>query len=173
MIDLVLRYSLPAALTVLPPAMNTPAARAMLLAIGLQESRFLHRRQTNYGPARGFWQFEKAGVRGVVHHIKTRGHMNEALRALRYEHLIKPPSFQIADLHDAIEHNDVLACVFARLLLWTLPGALPGPDQAATAWAQYLDGWRPGKPHQKTWAVLYAEAWERVTSDQQRSDTDE
>ena len=39
------------------PGMDSAKARVMLLAIGLQESRFEHRRQIG-GPARGFWQFE-------------------------------------------------------------------------------------------------------------------
>ena len=44
------------ALALLPSAMDTPQAHCMLLAIGLQESRFVHRRQIG-GPACGFWQF--------------------------------------------------------------------------------------------------------------------
>ncbi|MCV6902125.1 MAG: hypothetical protein NTT76_05400, partial [Achromobacter xylosoxidans] len=46
------------ALALLPAGMDTQAAHVMLLAIGLQESRFTHRQQIG-GPARGFWQFEK------------------------------------------------------------------------------------------------------------------
>ena len=46
------------AMALLPARMDTPEADCMLLAIGLQESRFVHRRQIG-GPARGFWQFEK------------------------------------------------------------------------------------------------------------------
>lgn len=162
MIAIIAKHILPAAFEVLPAKMNTAPARAMLLAIGLQESRFLHRRQTNYGPARGFWQFEKAGVRGVLKHSASRGPAMDVLRALQYEHLIAPPSFQIADLHDAIGHNDVLACAFARLLLWTLPGTLAMRGQRDQAWGQYLDAWRPGKPHRATWDALFEEAWTRV-----------
>jgi hypothetical protein len=170
MIELIARHVIPAAMSVLPAGMDTPRARAMLLAIGLQESRFLHRRQVNYGPARGFWQFEKGGVRGVVKHERSRGPLLEALRLLRYEHLINPPTSQIVSIHEAIEDNDVLACVLARLLLWTLPGALPSRYQPASAWDQYIDGWRPGKPHRSTWEVLFQEAWARVElSTDQRS----
>jgi len=42
------------ALAILPAKMDTPQARVMLLAIGLQESEFAHRRQMGNGPARGF-----------------------------------------------------------------------------------------------------------------------
>ena len=60
-----LRYTLPSAFALLPPAMDTPDARVLLLAIGLQESKFSHRLQIG-GPARGYWQFEQGGgVRGV------------------------------------------------------------------------------------------------------------
>jgi hypothetical protein len=159
MIGTVQGFILPAAFSVLPPIMESTEAKAMLLAIGLQESRFLHRRQTNYGPARGFWQFEKVGIRGVSRHPASMGHLTAALRALRYEAFIG----ETANLHYAIEDNDVLAAVFARLLLWTLPGALPGRGQADHGWAQYLDAWRPGKPHPETWRTFFDEAWTLIT----------
>src|SRR5690606_27518522 len=59
-------------LELLPSRMDTPKARLMLLAIGLQESRFDHRRQIG-GPARGLWQFERGGgVRGVLRHPSSK-----------------------------------------------------------------------------------------------------
>lgn len=137
----------------------------MLLAIGLQESRFLHRRQIN-GPARGFWQFERdGGVRGVANHPKTLDVLDAALHALQYESLIG----NAAAMHAVIEHNDVLACVFARLLLWTLPYPLPTRGDGQEAWRQYLEGWRPGKPHQMTWASHYFDAWNFVDDKTRRA----
>ena len=44
-LEQVMRDAVRPALALLPAAMNTPQARCMLLAIGLQESRFVHRRQ--------------------------------------------------------------------------------------------------------------------------------
>lgn len=167
MIAIVSKRILPAAFDVLPANMNTPPARAMLLAIGLQESRFMFRRQQNYGPARGFWQFEKGGVRGVMKHPLSMGPLHDALRALRYEAFIG----QTANLHYAIEDNDVLAAVLARLLLWTLPGKLATRGQADQAWAQYLDGWRPGKPHRATWNSLFDEAWTRIALEDQKNES--
>lgn len=158
MITLIHAHVLPAALSLLPPEMDTPEARAMLLAIGLQESRFEHRRQAG-GPARGFWQFERGGgVLGVVTHPSTKAHMDTATCALRYDGMIHCPE----DLYDAIEHNDVLACVCARLLLWSLPARLPRREEHAMGFAQYLQAWRPGRPHPSTWAGYYAQAWELV-----------
>ncbi len=158
MIDLAVRHVVPAAMAVLPRHLDSLEARAMLIAIGLQESRFLYRRQTNFGPARGFWQFEKNGIRGVSKHSLTMGHLHAALREMRYESLIG----QTANLHYAIEDNDVLAAVFARLLLWTVPKPLPGRNDALAGWDQYLAGWRPGAPHADTWEAHYNEAWDRV-----------
>jgi hypothetical protein len=159
---MVVRHVIPAAMGVLPAKMDSPKARAMLLAIGLQESRFMHRRQTNFGPARGFWQFEKIGVRGVCKHRMSMGPLNDALRYMRYESLIG----QTANLHYAIEDNDVLACVFARLLLYTVPNSLPDQLDNVGGWNQYIAGWNPGKPHPDTWQAFFVEAWARVGEDE-------
>ena len=154
-------YIFPAAFVLVPGAMWSPAAEALLLAIGLQESRFTHRHQIG-GPARGFWQFERGGgVRGVLTHRASRGHAAVACAALCYRSSLEEP-FALADLHVALEHNDVLACCFARLLLWTLPDALPARDEPGRAWAQYLEAWAPGKPHADTWDAHYARAWDLV-----------
>jgi hypothetical protein len=149
-------HILPAALALLPPAMDTPAARALVLAIGLQESRFRARRQLRGGPARGYWQFELAGgVAGVLTHPSSRPHIARVLAQYGYPHGAHA-------CWEAIEHNDVLAAVFARLLLWTLPSGLPAADQVELAWATYLEAWRPGAPHPELWPACYAQAWARV-----------
>lgn len=151
-----LRYIFPAAFALLPPTMDSQKACALLLAIALQESRCEYRQQIG-GPARGFWQFEMGGVAGVLTHRATAEHVRRVCEALRY-----PPS--VIGCHGAIRDNDVLASCFARLLLWTLPGALPGRDEAAAGWRQYLAGWRPGRPHPETWPAHYARAWALVTA---------
>ena len=148
-------HVLPAALSLLPDRMDSPEADAMLLAIGLQESRFTHRRQVR-GPARGFWQFEVGGVSGVLRHTASAEHLRNACAALHYA-----PA--VADVHGALADNDTLACVVARLLLWTLPSPLP--RDAEGAWEQYIDAWRPGKPHRGTWDAFYAQAWATLTGD--------
>jgi len=159
LIDHLQRFTLPAAYALLPPRLASPAASALLLAIGLQESRFLYRRQLEGGPARGFWMFERGGgIVGVLTHPAVKDHLEDALIDLRYEGAIGNPTY----CHALVEDNDVLACVFARLLLWTLPGDLPGRDDPTGGWRQYLEAWRPGKPHRETWTAFYAEAWSRV-----------
>ena len=143
---------IPAAFSLLPERMNRPGAKEMLLAIGAQESRFIHRKQIR-GPARGFWQFELGGgVKGVLSHRATREHILTVLTALQYSDLAETS-------YEAIAHNDVLACCFARLLLYTHPDPLPKPGEADKGWQQYIECWRPGKPHRETWDAFYAQAW--------------
>jgi hypothetical protein len=141
-------------LALLPSNMDTPAARAMLIAIALQETKLLHRRQIR-GPARGFYQFELNGIKGVLEHRATGALAKSLAERLRY-----PPDVRV--IYEALEHNDVLATAFARLLLWTVADPLPGRMQDAEGWRQYLWAWRPGKPHEHTWAGHYEEAWRFV-----------
>lgn len=158
MFDYLQRHVLPAAYSVLPIKMQSPPADAMLLAIALQESEMLFRRQGGRGPARGFWQFEEAGTSGVLRHPSSRAHARFALTTLCYS-----PDLPAKTIHQILEHNDALACVFARLLLYTLPQTLPLSGDVADAWHQYLAGWRPGKPRAKDWPLNYADAWAAVT----------
>jgi len=152
------RHTLPAAYALLPPRMTSPAASAMLLSIGLQESRFRVRRQQPGGPARGFWQFEPGGIVGVLQHPQTEALIDHALRQLCYTEALG----DVRACHAIVEHNDTVACVFARLLLWTLPDPLPDVTNPLKGYDQYLEGWRPGKPHPATWAGFYLEAWDLV-----------
>ena len=145
-----LRDAIDPALAELPPPMTSDAARAMLVAIGLQESRLTWRRQRAGGPARGLWQFERnGGVRGVLVHEASR---SEARAACERRDL---PASATA-VYMALETDDVLAAVFARLLLWTDP--LPLPDDMDAGWSYYLRNWRPGKPHPQTWPEMYQNA---------------
>ncbi|MEX1197794.1 MAG: hypothetical protein WEB57_08055 [Pseudohongiellaceae bacterium] len=156
---------LPATLAMFPEHFSSRPARAMVLAIGLQESDYIHRRQLignhrNWWevikpPAKSFHQFEKVGIRGVVEHPATRRLAVEVCRLLGY-----PPDVNV--LHAAVEHNDLLASAFARLALWRLPQPLPGPDDHQEAWAQYLEAWQPGKPKPERWQHRYQTAWDIV-----------
>lgn len=161
------------ALALLPANMDTPAARAQLLATGLQESRFIDRRQLvgspprPIGPAKSFWQAERGGgmVHGVRLHIAT-----SAAAAKLYQ--ARGVAARDADIWDAIEHDDVLAAGLARLLLWSDPGRLPKVGDADGAWSLYLRTWRPGAyergtPDQRAalrmkWSGNYAQAMAEV-----------
>lgn len=137
-----------------------PAAEALTLACGWQESRFEHRDQLDAaqanGPALGFWQFEcNGGVAEVLEGPRTR---TTAARILADLGL---PTGRRA-VWEAIEWNDQLACAFARLLLWPDPEPLPPaedtPAAREAAWRYYRRRWRPGKPRAETWP----EAWRRA-----------
>ncbi len=68
----------------------------------------------------------------------------------------------IAGVYEAVAFNDILCAGFARLLLWTLPQALSGPNEPSAGWDCYVDAWRPGTPRPETWEPFFAEAWEMV-----------
>lgn len=138
-------------MSILPPEMDTPKARVMLLAIGLQESRFEYRKQI-HGPAKGFWQFEPfGGVRGVLVHPASAAHAEEVCKARNVPAMTK-------NVYDALQYDDILAACFARLLLWTDAAPLPPIGMVSSAWNCYARNWRPGQPHPHTWSGLYDEA---------------
>lgn len=145
------------ALANLPMAMNSQKARLMLLAIGLQESNFTARYQklndpNKKGPARGFWQFEQGGgVKGVMNHAATSGSAHQIC-------LERDIPFQPQSVWLRLETDDILACCFARLLLYSDPKSLPEIDDPQGAWNLYLRTWRPGQPHPSKWAGYHAKA---------------
>lgn len=140
------------ALRELPSAMDTPAARMMLFAIAQQESEMTYRRQMPTGPARGLWQFEAGGgVRGVLTHKSSRFWARSALQA-------RSISADTKTAWAALETDDVLAAIFARLLLFTDPRPLPAvyPSFGGAAWDYYIRNWRPGKPYRGRWNSSFA-----------------
>jgi hypothetical protein len=127
----------------------------MVVAICLQESGLAHRAHVG-GPARGYAQFEQAGgVRGVLTHPASKPLIQPVLAALDYA-----PGSTEGACYIAIEHNDILAAAFARLLLWTLPDKLPAQTAPGSGWSQYTAAWRPGKPHRETWDENFRQGWE-------------
>jgi len=141
------------ALAMLPAKMDTRAARVQLIAIGAQESKdWEHRRQMGNGPARGFWQFEKnGGVKGVMEHpLKTVRDLARQVCAARN------CPWRRETIWSNLEHDDVLACAFARLNLYGDPYALPAIGDCDEAWDLYLRVWRPGEPHPEDWPERYA-----------------
>ena len=162
LLDSIVRGAIDPAMALLPAKMDSAPARVMLLAIGLQESRFLYRAQkTNTpgvkGPARGFWQFERGGgVVGVLTHEATR----LLARGVCEARQVQPLALAV---HPRLEFDDVLAAAFARLLLWADVPPLPSVDaDHETAWQCYTRSWRPGKPHRATWDAFHAQARAQV-----------
>src|SRR3954463_14612266 len=114
--DLFLRTAIVPGFSLLPEAMDSAEARACVLAIALQESALGRRRQMAGGPARGFAQFEKAGISGVLGHEASQSQAIALCETLN----VAPT---LDGVYAAIEYQDVLCAGFARLLLWT--SALP------------------------------------------------
>lgn len=139
----------------LPSRMDTVSARLIMLAIQKQEDPEERRYQvvkrteatkpenivgerTAKGPARSLWQMELGGgVRGVFNHPSTSAYISDICGQLHVDANI-PACWQ------TIEHNDVLAACFARLLLWSDPKAIPKVNDAEGAFDLYLRTWRPG-----------------------------
>jgi hypothetical protein len=162
LLDTIQHEAINPGLALLPSMMDSAKARVMLLAIGLQESRFMYRAQKTSdpyrkGPARGFWQFERGGgVVGVMTHRHSKDYAREVCKA-------RNVPFDSVLVHTRLEFDDVLAAVFARLLLWTdgkpLPALDAHPDEA---WDCYIRNWRPGKPHRRTWDAFHEQALSQV-----------
>lgn len=124
-----------------------------LLTIGQQESGLKHRYQISSdvhaaGPARGWFQFERAGgVQGVMKHPSS----SERAKALCAACAV---DWNASAIWRALEGHDLLAVGFARLLLWTDPKPLPKTEQ--DGWDYYVRNWRPGKPHPLAWPAYWA-----------------
>jgi hypothetical protein len=168
LLDTILHEAIGPAMALLPARMESREARVELLAIGLQESRFQYRAQKTSdpytrGPARGFWQMERAGgVRGVMTHPKSAD-------LARWVCTERGVSFDDVLVHARLEFDDVLAAAFARLLLWTDPKPLPALSAPASeGWAYYLRNWRPGKPHPETWDAYHEQAVAQILTPEER-----
>lgn len=143
--------------------MGIPTSRnaaRFLLAIAIQESGLAHRRQVSAGgaengPAASLWQAEKGGgmVTGMLNHAKTKIRMRDLCD------IYNVPS-DPQGLWEAIRYQDIVAAGAARLLIFTLPYSLP--DTEDDGWKQYIEAWRPGKPHRERWGPAWKLATETV-----------
>lgn len=113
-------YVVPA-LKLLPAKMGLPQAQLMLLAIGLQESDFLHTTQIGGGPARGYWQFEKLAVQDVLTRAGSKAAAKRVCDALHV-------SADTDSVYGALAGNHVLAAAFARLNLFNDPHPMPATE---------------------------------------------
>lgn len=172
-LDQIVKTGIGPAMALLPADMDTPQARVLLLAIGLQESRFVDRRQLvgsppkPTGPAKSFWQAEQGG--GMVHGVRRHAATARIAAELCKARNVSPNDRAV---WDAIENDDVLAAALARLLLWTDPQRVPKLGDAEGGWQLYLRTWRPGAYERgnaaqraalrNKWAVNYAKALEAV-----------
>lgn len=148
------------ALSLLPDRMDSAQARAMILAICLQESDLRHRAQIG-GPARGYPMFEQHS--GALVDVLTKPSTRQAARDLCAALDIAPT---VAGLYAAIEYHDILASGVTRLFLWQSPRPLQGPDDPDEAYRTYLAIWRPGRLSPDRWPERYKQAWHTVGGSQ-------
>ena len=154
MIDTLKSHVIPAAMSPLPAKMDTPEARAMLVAIALQESNLQYRKQIG-GPALGFFMWELPQVGLVLRHEVIGPLALKVLADLAYS--VGVPPYE--KIHDAMQHNDILQCTFSRLMLWPDAAPLPQRGDVQGSLATYLRVWRPGRPHPEKWPANWAQAW--------------
>ena len=143
------------ALATLPAEMDSLESRLMLLVIALQESGLRTREQVG-GPAKGLFQFERNGVLAVMHNLRT------ADTVFRWcdENGV---TYGSNSIYERLALDDELACVFARLLLWSDPRPLPEIGDCMGAYELYERTWRPGKPSYSRWKqTAYPEALEAL-----------
>lgn len=147
-------YAIVPAMSLLPAKMDSPAARALVLAICLQESDLRHRAQIG-GPARSYAMFElrSGALLDVLNKPSTREPARDLCAALDVE----PTASAV---YEAMQFNDVLAAGVTRLYLWTSP--LPMPIDLDLAYQFYLAVWRPGKLSPERWPSRYVAAWSVV-----------
>jgi hypothetical protein len=141
---------------------DTMEARRFLIAIALQESGLKHRRQVvaggaENGPAASWWQFEKGGgCRGVLTHPTVSQRMKQVCQDYNVD-------ATAGGLWEAMRYQDIVAAAAARLLFYVLPDYLP--TTADEGWKQYIEAWRPGRPHPQTWAGHWSTADKIVRGD--------
>lgn len=141
-----------------PQIPNSRNARVLMTAIAGQESNWSARIQAGSGFAHGMWQFERAGgVAGVLSHPASK----DAARAVCAAAGIPADAVHAWGFMTTAK-GDPLATCFARLLIWTHPKALPDSDDDDACWIQYLDLWRPGKPHPASWPQNMRKARETI-----------
>lgn len=90
-------------------------------------------------------------MRGVLTHPASRDHAYRLCGGRGVDPVA-------AAVYPALEHDDVLAAGFARLLMWTDANRMPVIGDAQGGWNLYARTWRPGKPHPQTWQALHAQA---------------
>jgi hypothetical protein len=143
-------------LSLLPGYMVCDQSRVQLMSIAGVETNWAARAQKvedGPPPALGYWQFQADGVAGVLE--AQRSLMTAVCATLDI-----PPT----SIWSAIQYNDPLACVVARLLLWSDREALPAIGDANGGFDYYVRNWRPGKPDKTRWGPAYSTACSTVAS---------
>jgi len=135
----------------LPGKFDSVIARVMLASAGMQESDFVYHQQIG-GPARSFWGFEQGGG---IHGVLTNAATSQYAKAVCMLRAVAPTE---SDVYAAFLKDDLLACAFARLLMFADPAPLPPLGDIQAGWKCYERCWRPGKPRRDDWTGNYIAA---------------
>lgn len=137
MIELLRNNIIPAALSLLPSKMDTPEARAILIAIALQESNLKHRRQVG-GPALGLLQWELPQVGLVLRHpvvgplARNVGEVDQICR--RIEAMCETAGIELVRVSPLGKGAKLNAARFREVTGWTGRSNQHERDAAAVAW---------------------------------------
>ncbi|UXY51647.1 hypothetical protein [Pseudomonas tohonis] len=151
-LDSLCRLVIEPALALLPDEMNSPEAQLMLLAIALQESG-LEKRPLAEGGPHSYW---RSGSPDEMVHFVLRCPVTRDLAVTVCDARQVPPVDE--RVRAALEHDDVLAAAFARLLLWTDPALLPRIDEVDAGHDLYMRTWRTPDPRPELWPEHHARA---------------
>lgn len=114
-------------------------ADQQLLTTAYQESGLTERIQRvnggGFGPARGWWQFERIGVQDVVQ--RREAVLRGVCEVLDFE-------FNTSNIYTMVAFNDTLACAVARLTLHLDKHPLPQVHDGDGGFDYYARNWRPG-----------------------------
>lgn len=134
-----------------------PAAKGMLLTIGLTESNFTTRLQKPIPYAKGFWQFEKEGGCREFELLPKLQPFRDAAKGLFF------PTRRLETWTALGNGADLLAVIMARALIWLEPNPLPKLTDREGMYRQYLSRWRPGKPSKTRWNASHKRVLEYLT----------
>jgi len=128
------------------------AAENLLIGTGLVESNYEFIRQWPSGPAMGFWQMEKATHDWLwTDYLMRKGRQELALRILPFISSKRPTPDDLVDMvtnrnwlpdSTMMCGNAFYATIMCRLKYYTIPQALPGPDDIeglASYWKKYYN----------------------------------
>ena len=128
------------------PGIDPVLTTNLLVGTALIESGGVHRRQLGGGPARGLWQMEPDTAMWLVteylqYNLGRAAHITQILSAgIPVFHRELFGAVDRDRLMFDIEHNDLLACVLARLKYLTIAEDIPDTLQSQSAyWKRYYN----------------------------------
>lgn len=141
--------------------LSSPQATTLLLVIAKVESNCewtaQRLKEDIKGPARGLWQFERTGIKGILTHPNSRHRLINILDKMSIN-TTQAFELLVTQIWNELEKDDIFACKVARLLLWTDPRRLPLINDYDRSYDYYIRNWRPGKPiNRRHWNDLYRE----------------